>query len=94
MGRKWGFPEEITRGIEEHHQMPVAHPSPTLDAVMLSNLVAKSAGIGLGAEGFNMRLDFGGCRERLGLNLKGFERVCAQTAVWARDLKAEYGVRS
>jgi hypothetical protein len=94
MARKWGFPEEIRRAIEEHHQMPVSNPDATLDAVMLANLAAKSAGIGLGAEGLNMRIDFTGSQERLGLTLEGFERVIAQTAIWARDLKANYGVRA
>jgi putative nucleotidyltransferase with HDIG domain len=92
MARKWGFPEEVRRAIEEHHQIP-GNPDPTLDAVMLANLAAKSAGVGLGAEGLNMRIDFTGSRERLGLSLEGFERVCAQTAIWTRDLKANYGSR-
>jgi putative nucleotidyltransferase with HDIG domain len=94
MARKWGFPTEVRRAIEEHHRMPIANPDPTLDAVMLANLAAKSAGVGLGAEGLNMRIDFAGCRERLGLSLEGFERVIAQTAIWARDLKVNYGARS
>lgn len=94
MARKWGFPEGIRRAIEEHHQMPVSNPDPALDAVMLANLAAKSAGVGLGAEGFNMSIDVTGSRERLGLTLEGFERVIAQTAIWARDLKANYGVKA
>jgi putative nucleotidyltransferase with HDIG domain len=92
MARKWSFPAEITKSIEQHHTVPVVDPDPVLDAVMLSNLVAKSAGVGLGAAGMNMKVDYGGSRERLGLTMRAFERACAQTAMWADELRASEGI--
>jgi hypothetical protein len=87
MARKWLFPEPILTAIERHHQFPVLEPDPILDSVALANLAAKSAGVGLGAEGMNMRIDYGGCRGRIGLTLEGFERACAQTAAWVTELR-------
>ncbi len=86
VGRKWGFPEAITRAMEMHHRVPVPDPEPILDAVMLANLAAKSAGIGLGYAGLNMKIDYSGSMERLSLTIAGFERACAQTALWAARL--------
>ena len=87
MARRWGFPDSITDAIERHHQYPAENPSPMLDAVMLANLAAKSIGVGLGAAALNMRIDDAGCRERIGLTIEGFERVCAQTSIWLHDFK-------
>lgn len=92
MAEKWQFPEAITRAIGGHHQMPIEHPEPTLDVVVLANLVCKSVGVGLGAAGFNLKAEEGRCRERIGLTLEGFERVCLQTALWLNDLKRSYGM--
>jgi putative nucleotidyltransferase with HDIG domain len=89
MARNWGFPEVITAAIERHHQYPPSNPNPMLDAVMLANLTAKTIGVGLGAAAMNIRIDDTGCRERIGLTLEGFERVCAQTAIWLQDFRKE-----
>jgi putative nucleotidyltransferase with HDIG domain len=92
IAEKWGFPENIARAIALHHQMPIEKPEPTLDVVVLSNLVSKAIGVGLGAEGLNLKADSAGCRERLGLTTEGFERVCLQTVLWLDELKRSYGV--
>jgi putative nucleotidyltransferase with HDIG domain len=85
MARQWGFPQEIISTIEQHHQVVPGGNGPILDAVMLANYAAKSMGIGLGAEGLNLNLDFAGSRERLGLSIEGFERACAQAAIWIAE---------
>lgn len=85
MARKWDFPQDITSAIENHHQVVQGGDGPLLDAVMLANLAAKSIGVGLGAEGLNMGMDYAGSCERLGLSMEGFERACAQTAVWLAE---------
>ena len=87
MARKWGFPEPIRQAIEEHHRADTSEPTPIRDAVMLANLAAKSVGAGLGAAGLNFRIDYCGCRDRLGLTIEGFEKACAQTAMWLQDLR-------
>ncbi len=91
MGKKWGFPELIVTAIEMHHHCPAPRPNPVLDAVMLANYAAKTIGVGLGAAGMNMRVDFAGCSQRLGLSLTGFERACAQTACWVAEMRTASG---
>lgn len=92
MARRWGFPEDITAAIEQHHTVPVPAPSPTVDAVIIANLAAKAIGTGLGAEGMDLRLDEQ-VHRRLKLDFAGFSRVCIQTVAWLKDLKASYGVK-
>jgi putative nucleotidyltransferase with HDIG domain len=92
MARRWGFPEDIQAAIARHHEMPLDDSSPTLDAVVLGNLAAKAVGTGLGAEGLDIRLD-DRCPRRLKLDFTGFSRVCVQTMVWLKDLKASYGIK-
>lgn len=92
MARKWNFPEQIVNAIEQHHDASPQGDDLTVDAVMLANFAAKSVGAGLGAEGMSLRIDFRTVRQRVGLTITGFERVCAQTAVWLTDFKQEYGV--
>ena len=94
MARKWNFPEPIIQTIEEHHRVPSPDQGPMLDAVMLANLAAKSVGVGLGAAAMNMWIDYSGSRQRLGLTVEGFERVCAQTAFWVIELKQSYGIQN
>ena len=89
MARKWGFPDPIRQAIEDHHRAETTAPSPMLDAVMLANLADKSVGAGLGAVGLNFKIDYCGCRERVGLTIEGFEKACAQTAVWLQDLRRD-----
>jgi putative nucleotidyltransferase with HDIG domain len=94
MARKWNFPPEITHSIEQHHNVPPDETSLMLDAVMMANLAAKSIGVGLGAAGFNMKVDLAGSRDRLKLTVEGFERVCAQTIIWLGELKSKYGYKN
>jgi putative nucleotidyltransferase with HDIG domain len=85
VARNWGFPTEITQAIEKHHRVTPGGGGIVLDAVMLANYAAKSIGIGLGAEAFNISMDFEGSRQRLGLTIDTFERACAQASIWLAD---------
>jgi HD-like signal output (HDOD) protein len=89
--RKWNFPETICRAVELHHRLPVLDPDPTLDAVMLANLAAKTVGTGLGAEGMNFEVDLEAPR-RIGLDSYGFDRVALRTAARLKGLKSAYGI--
>ena len=89
VARNWGFPEDITTAIERHHQVVPGGGGILLDTVMLANYAAKSIGIGLGAEGFNIPMDFAGSRERLGMTVEGFERACAQGMIWIAEQQKE-----
>jgi putative nucleotidyltransferase with HDIG domain len=89
MARQWGFPEEIVSTIESHHKVVPGGSGIIMDAVMLANYAAKTIGVGLGAEGFNLPMDFAGSRERLGMSIHGFERVCAQAAIWVAEQRKE-----
>ena len=91
MARRWGFPVEIIYAIEHHHTSPIERPTPTLDAVVVANLVAKTIGTGLGAEGMDLRLDDQFDR-RLRLDFAAFSRVSMQTLTWLKEVKATYGV--
>jgi len=92
MAQKWSFPEPVTDSIRLHHSAPLNDPPITVDVVILSNLAAKSIGVGLGAEGMNLRTDSIKSRERISLSIEGFERVCAQTAIWLAGMKKSYGL--
>jgi putative nucleotidyltransferase with HDIG domain len=94
MAHKWGFPQEITFAIENHHRILQGGNGLILDAVMLANFATKSIGVGLGAEAFNIPMDFVGSRQRLGLSLEGFERACAQASIWLAEQKKEIGSAS
>jgi putative nucleotidyltransferase with HDIG domain len=85
IARSWGFPPDIILGIEHHHHVIRGGSGIVLDAVMLADYGAKSIGLGLGAGAFNMPMDFGGSRQRLGLSIEAFERACAQVALWMVD---------
>jgi putative nucleotidyltransferase with HDIG domain len=87
VARNWGFPAEIIVTIEQHHRVIPGGNGVVLDAVMLADYAAKSMGIGLGAAGFNIPMDFEGTRNRLGLSIDDFERACAQAAIWLADQK-------
>ncbi len=93
MAKKWAFPEPVSEAIRLHHSTPLFDPPITVDVVILSNLAAKSIGIGLGAEGMNLRTDSSKSRERISLSVEGFERVCAQTSVWVSGLKKSHGLK-
>jgi putative nucleotidyltransferase with HDIG domain len=91
MATRWGFPTDVIEAIAFHHQAPILAPTPTTDAVVIANLAAKAIGTGLGAEGMDLRFDEQVSR-RLGLDFGGFSRICIQTMIWFKELKASYGI--
>ncbi len=91
MARNWGFVDVITRAIEEHHKTPVSEPTAILDFVIAANLVSKSIGVGIGAEGLCLEFDLG-TPDRLGINSIGFTRACVYTSTRLQGLKEAYGL--
>ncbi|MGE0040451.1 MAG: HDOD domain-containing protein [Vicinamibacterales bacterium] len=89
LARHWNLPPELASAVERHHDSPIEAPDAVVDAVVVANLVAKSVGVGLGAEGLNFRID-PGVSSRLGLDFGGFSRVCVQAAAGLRDLRDSY----
>lgn len=81
IGREWGFPDLLVDAIARHHEVPLTDSTPVLDAVVVANLVAKTLGVGLGAEGLNFALE-APCAQRLGLDYPAFARVCLRTEEW------------
>jgi len=92
IARRWGFPADIQEAVARHHESPIEESTPTLDAVVVANVAAKTIGTGLGAEGMDICPDEG-CLDRLDLDFDAFARVCDQTHVWLRELKTAYGVK-
>lgn len=90
MGRRWGFPDPIISAIELHHERKLPEGNPILDVVVVANLVAKTLGVGLGAEGLNLRVD-PQCNERLGFDFNSFCQICGQTAASLDGVKASAG---
>lgn len=86
VARAWEFPEPIVEAIARHHEVPLVDPTPMLDAVSLANFIAKTAGVGLGAEGMNMKVD-PQWLHRLGLDFERFCCACAETAAGAEELR-------
>jgi putative nucleotidyltransferase with HDIG domain len=86
LARTWSFPEPLVDAIEHHHDSPIVAPTIFTDSVVVANLVAKSIGVGLGAEGMNFNVD-PGLSHRLGLSFSGFSRVCIQTASWLKEIR-------
>ena len=91
MAEAWLLPAEIVEAIRHHHSPPTERTSVVLDAVVLGNAVAKTIGIGLGAEGLNFEVDLGSYR-RLGVDFAAFGRVCLQTDAWVRVAALAHGV--
>ena len=60
-----------------------------IDTVILSNVVAKTVGVGLGAEGLNLHAP-SDCLKRLGFHYKDFARICSRTLTQMEDLKQLY----
>jgi HD-like signal output (HDOD) protein len=92
VARHWRFSEETIRAVEEHHRVPLDNPAPILDAVILANLVAKTLGAGLGAEGMNFDLDVQVPR-RLGIDTGTFCRIVLKTSLRLRSLSEAYGYK-
>lgn len=76
MAREWGFPDELVRAIERHHE-PDVDPDPVSDVVHVANAVAKLIGIGLGLEQLHMELS-SQVTSRMGLTSNGLEGLCAR----------------
>jgi putative nucleotidyltransferase with HDIG domain len=91
MARHWKFPDAITEAIERHHDAELKESTPVIDAVVTANLVAKTIGMGLGAEGLNLRVDMS-CPRRLGLDFESFSRVCVQTTMWIDEVREVHGL--
>ncbi len=91
IARSWDFPAGVVEAIERHHDFPLKSGSISLDAVVAANYIAKTIGVGLGAEGLNLKLDQD-CLRRLGLEFDKFCRVCARTSARVEDLRRAYGL--
>ena len=89
----WHFPADIADAVARHHSAPFERSTPTLDAVMLANVAAKTIAAGLGAEGLNFAVDPGGYR-RLGLDFARFSRVCLATDLQLKAVMAAQGVKA
>ncbi|HZR25395.1 MAG TPA: HDOD domain-containing protein [Vicinamibacterales bacterium] len=90
LARHWNLPDALVSAIECHHDTTLTDPTPTMDAVMVANMVAKSVNAGLGAEGMNLAPDHLALK-RLGLDFVAYCRVILQTHDWVVDLKSSYG---
>jgi len=75
IARHWKFPDLLVAGIERHHEPDFAQ-SDVLDAVHVSNLVAKFIGVGLGSDQMNLNASTAAV-DRLGLTYTGLESLCA-----------------
>jgi putative nucleotidyltransferase with HDIG domain len=87
VARAWSFPDATQHAIRHHHDAPIAQPWPVLDAVVVANLVAKTIGAGLGAEGFYFVADESALG-RLGVDYQMFARTCLRTHDLLRELRA------
>ncbi len=76
IARYWSFPEPLVQAIEHHHN-PDANPGPLLDAVHISNVVAKLIGTALGTEAMNLHVS-SGAPKRLRLSSLHLESLCAE----------------
>lgn len=80
VARRWQFPELLAECIAyHHHPRECGNSKPALDAVHISNAVAKMIGTGFGSEEMNMSV----CTESacaLGLTPSKLEALCASTA--------------
>ena len=85
----WQVPREIVEAIRYHHAPGFGTPAVMTYTVAMANLVAKTIGTGLGAEGLNLHIDPQTYR-RLGINFSSFGRVCLQTEEWLRELVARH----
>ncbi len=91
MARIWKFPDIITDAIARHHDPELKDSTIVIDSVVTANLVSKTIGLGLGAEGLNLRVDMS-CPKRLGLDFESFSRVCVQTTMWLDEIREAHGL--
>lgn len=87
----WHFPTEVAFAIRHHHDSGVVVASPGFDAVVVANIVAKTVGTGLGAEGLNFSVDASSHR-RLGITFAVFGRICLTTQESLTDFGAASGL--
>jgi putative nucleotidyltransferase with HDIG domain len=93
VARRWEFPESVVDAVARHHDPQPVAPGAILDTVVLANVVAKTVGVGLGAEGMNLEVD-GGLRSRMGLSFEDFGRICSRTATGMEELMELNGITS
>ncbi len=74
----WSFPMEVCAAVATHHD-PEAEGSQLADAIVMANVVAKTVGAGVGAEGLDFEVNPDVFR-RLQLTPDKFEQLCASTA--------------
>lgn len=91
IARAWNFPEAMEDAIARHHDADDTGDAPMLNGVIVANLVAKSIGTGLGAEGLNLAVDAESVR-RLGVTYRAFARACLTTDERLRALRASVPV--
>jgi putative nucleotidyltransferase with HDIG domain len=91
MAEKWDFPREVVDAVARHHDPEPEEPGAILDTLVLSNLVAKTVGVGLGAEGMNLEVD-ADLRRRMGFRFEDFGRICSRTATGMEELMGLYGI--
>lgn len=91
IAEKWSFPEEVRDAIARHHQVPLEDSHPVLDTVIMANWVAKTVGVGLGAEGLNFQVDQGVVK-RLGFRHPEFIQICSRVVDLMEEVKQVYGM--
>jgi putative nucleotidyltransferase with HDIG domain len=74
MANRWHFPETVIAAIFNHHN-PDGAVDLVTDAVHVSNIAAKTVGIGLGNEAMNLSGSEKSA-QRLGIARKHFEHIC------------------
>lgn len=74
----WKLPEAIVQAIRHHHSYEHTD-EPVTDSVRVSNLVARTIGVGIGDEGMCLSIDQG-LATRTGISREQFELLCARTS--------------
>jgi putative nucleotidyltransferase with HDIG domain len=90
IARHWAFPEPLIEAITFHHD-PDQQPSLLLDAVHLSNAVAKFIGVGLGREQMNMDVS-SETPKRMGLSIPQLETLCARVRIDLARAEEQYKI--
>ncbi len=88
IAKKWNFPESIRNAIQYHHN-PDEISEPTTDVAHISNLVAKTLGIGLGYEALNL-VGSTNAAKRIKLSREGFEKLCAKVITRLPEIEQLY----
>lgn len=86
IARHWNFPDTLAQAIGLHHQVELENPSPLLDAVIASDLVARTAGHGIGHASLIQPFDHAAFA-RLGIDVPTFAACCGETARRVADVR-------